>query len=231
MLIVAFAALIFGIVLWAILRNPFSYPYETIRFDVSGTRSPNMEDYIDKFLIENKTERIRSHLRQVSQWEIECKENIKGSFLKERRRRQFEETKDPNHEFNFVFTREKTRYKQRNYVRYPYKITETVSKFNCNAEFLMKRYHQLEQISFECTLSEYYAKNQRKLMTKELRAKIAERDHYTCQRCGKYMPDGVGLHIDHIIPIAKGGKSVPSNLQVLCSKCNGSKSDKTPEDC
>ena len=45
--------------------------------------------------------------------------------------------------------------------------------------------------------------------------------------CGKYMPDEVGLHIDHIIPVAKGGKTVPSNLQVLCSKCNGNKGTKT----
>ena len=36
----------------------------------------------------------------------------------------------------------------------------------------------------------------------------------------------VGLHIDHIIPIAKGGKSVPNNLRVLCSKCNGAKGSK-----
>ena len=41
------------------------------------------------------------------------------------------------------------------------------------------------------------------------------------------MPDEVGLHIDHIVPIAKGGKTVKSNLQVLCSKCNGKKSSKT----
>ena len=58
------------------------------------------------------------------------------------------------------------------------------------------------------------------------RGHIMRRDNYTCQICGKYMPDGVGLHIDHILPISKGGKSVPSNLQVLCSKCNGKKSDK-----
>ena len=40
------------------------------------------------------------------------------------------------------------------------------------------------------------------------------------------MPDEVGLHVDHIISISKCGKTVPSNLQVLCSKCNGSKSNK-----
>lgn len=63
-------------------------------------------------------------------------------------------------------------------------------------------------------------------MTPKLRKEIMIRDNYTCQICDKYMPDEVGLHIDHIIPINKGGKSVKSNLQVLCSKCNGSKSNK-----
>lgn len=63
-------------------------------------------------------------------------------------------------------------------------------------------------------------------MTKELRKEIMERDNYTCGICGKYMPDEVGLHIDHIVPVAKGGKTVRSNLQVLCSKCNGRKSDR-----
>lgn len=88
------------------------------------------------------------------------------------------------------------------------------------------RNKKLADINFECTLSEYQSKGQRKLMTKALRDKIKIRDNYTCQICGKYMTDEVGLQIDHIIPISKGGKSIESNLQVLCSKCNGSKSDK-----
>lgn len=76
------------------------------------------------------------------------------------------------------------------------------------------------------TLSDYHSKNQRKLATRKLREKIMVRDNYTCQICGKYMPDEVGLQVDHIIPVAKGGKTVESNLRVLCSKCNGRKSDK-----
>ena len=82
---------------------------------------------------------------------------------------------------------------------------------------------ELEEIDYETTRQKYYAKNQRKLMTKELRRRIIERDNYTCQNCGKYMPDEVGLHVDHIVSIKNGGKTVESNLQVLCDKCNLSK--------
>jgi 5-methylcytosine-specific restriction endonuclease McrA len=38
------------------------------------------------------------------------------------------------------------------------------------------------------------------------------------------------FHIDHIIPIAKGGSNTDDNVQLLCPKCNISKSDKHPVD-
>ena len=31
---------------------------------------------------------------------------------------------------------------------------------------------------------------------------------------------------DHIVPWSKGGKTIPDNLQMLCKRCNGLKSDK-----
>ena len=53
-----------------------------------------------------------------------------------------------------------------------------------------------------------------------------KRDNYKCRICGASQEDGARLHVDHIIPIAKGGKSVMSNLQTLCESCNMGKSDK-----
>lgn len=113
-----------------------------------------------------------------------------------------------------------------NYVKHPYTVNELVKDFHCNYDYLLDKYNFLKSIDFETTSSKYHSKNQRKLMTPKLRKTIMERDNYTCQMCGKYMPDEVGLHIDHIIPVSKGGKTVESNLQVLCSKCNGRKSNK-----
>jgi len=51
-------------------------------------------------------------------------------------------------------------------------------------------------------------------------------------RCGicskkKDLPD---MHVDHIEPISKGGSNWPRNLQLLCKKCNLSKSAKDQMD-
>lgn len=72
-----------------------------------------------------------------------------------------------------------------------------------------------------------YNKNiEREKMTRELRYKILKRDNFTCQACGITAKDGAKLHIDHIIPISKGGKTIEDNLQVLCEDCNIGKSNK-----
>ena len=63
---------------------------------------------------------------------------------------------------------------------------------------------------------------QRALMTASLREGIKKRDGYACKKCGasvKKEPNLL-LEIDHIIPLAKGGKSTESNLQTLCWRCN-----------
>lgn len=68
--------------------------------------------------------------------------------------------------------------------------------------------------------------SERTKMTDSLRYDIMKRDGFRCQICGASAADGVKLHIDHIIPVSKGGKTDPSNLRTLCSRCNIGKRDK-----
>lgn len=214
------------IALIRIYSSPFHYPYFRHTFDVSGKRKPNIEKLIDEYLIEKRFDEIKLHEQNIQKWKSQCIEMIEQSRFQKIRQRQYDECLDDAHCYQFELIRQKTRYQQRNYVKQSYKVNVTDSSYSCNYYYLHSRYSKLYTINFEAPLVDYAAKEQRNLMTKELRDKIARRDNYTCQICGKYMPDGVGLHIDHIVPISKGGKSVPSNLQVLCSKCNMSKSNK-----
>ncbi|MCX7979318.1 MAG: HNH endonuclease [Bdellovibrionaceae bacterium] len=49
-----------------------------------------------------------------------------------------------------------------------------------------------------------------------------------CELCGARpsKTNDVRLHVDHIVPVSKGGDQMDrANLQVLCSKCNGGKSN------
>ena len=225
--IFVFVPLIISLIsfLVVLIRSPFKFPYREITFDVSGTKRPKIEDYIDRLLINNRMNAIDRFAKEMLDWSKANEEKVKKSVYKKRRQRQFEESLDWEHAFIFIFTRNRTRYKQVNYVKYPYTVVEEVGRFTCSYEYLKTRFGKLKDIGFEAVLSDYHSKSQRSLMTKELREQIAFRDNFTCQICGKYRPDGVGLHIDHIIPVSKGGKSVPSNLRVLCSKCNGRKSD------
>ncbi len=214
------------IILYLIFKSPFSYPYYYHKFDISGKSQPEIEDKIDEFINNGKFQSIACHQKTIIQWKDDCQYKIKKCLLKKYRQRQFRKCIDDQHAFVFSFVRKQTRYRQRNYVRTPYKVEIVVQKFRYSYNFLEERNQKLANIGFSCTLREYHSKNQRKLMSRELREKIMIRDNYTCRCCGKYMPDEVGLHIDHIMPISKGGKTITSNLQVLCSKCNRKKSNK-----
>jgi 5-methylcytosine-specific restriction endonuclease McrA len=47
-----------------------------------------------------------------------------------------------------------------------------------------------------------------------------------CACCGKKL--GKDFHLDHIVPLSKGGLNVDSNVQLLTAFCNVSKKDKDP---
>ena len=69
------------------------------------------------------------------------------------------------------------------------------------------------------------------------RVRIFKRDRGECQSPEYAHPKKVGLcqrkmslsqcHIDHIIPLAKGGTNRANNLRVLCPICHALRADKT----
>ncbi len=61
---------------------------------------------------------------------------------------------------------------------------------------------------------------ERSLMSNRLRTDILRRDGGRCRMCGASAAEGVTLHIDHIVPVSHGGRTLPQNLQVLCQECN-----------
>lgn len=58
-----------------------------------------------------------------------------------------------------------------------------------------------------------------KAISKKLRFEIFKRDQFLCQYCGAHPPDVI-LHVDHIMPVAKGGQNEECNLITSCSECN-----------
>ena len=67
---------------------------------------------------------------------------------------------------------------------------------------------------------------ERAKMSNSLRYDIMKRDGFRCVLCGAKAFDSITLHVDHIIPIAKGGKTEWDNLRTLCDRCNSGKRDK-----
>lgn len=61
--------------------------------------------------------------------------------------------------------------------------------------------------------------NKRKALSKKARFDVFKRDDFTCQYCGA-VPPRVILHVDHIVPVAEGGRNHLDNLITSCEPCN-----------
>lgn len=62
-------------------------------------------------------------------------------------------------------------------------------------------------------------------MADKLRHRAAETGELRCYICGQPVDDTCGWHLDHVRPLAAGGRHCLSNLDVACATCNLVKSD------
>ena len=69
-----------------LIRSPFKFPYKKIVFDVSGTKKPKIEDYIDRMLIDNGMDEIDCAMLNMFDWKKDSLDKIKKSAYKRRRR-------------------------------------------------------------------------------------------------------------------------------------------------
>lgn len=63
------------------------------------------------------------------------------------------------------------------------------------------------------------------IISRSFRLKIYTRDGFSCAYCKRKFKT-INLEIDHIYPVSKGGKDLPTNLVTACVKCNRRKSNK-----
>ena len=123
------------------------------------------------------------------------------------------------------------------------KITQDVYNITCDVEIYYRSpkgrnnyskrhifsYYELVDIYNNWLNGKKYevtSKIERQIMNEDIRYNVLKRDNFTCVLCGATARDGAKLQVDHIIPVSKGGKTVMSNLQTLCEKCNKGKNNK-----
>lgn len=106
------------------------------------------------------------------------------------------------------------------YVNVSYTSPKGKSSYNAYWKVYYTSLPKYKKKSESSSTYQSHASYERSLMTPGLRHDILKRDNFRCQYCGATANDGVKLHIDHIHPVSKGGKTVKENLQTLCERCN-----------
>lgn len=66
-------------------------------------------------------------------------------------------------------------------------------------------------------------------ITKEVLDIMYESQCHKCDYCNGDL-DQLGKHLDHILPLNRGGKHTLNNVHWICPRCNLSKNDKTEEE-
>ena len=100
------------------------------------------------------------------------------------------------------------------------------SKHEFNRDYSCERLIELQEEIKKAKIYKTQREEERSKMTNSLRYDVLKRDGFRCVLCGASADDGAKLHVDHIIPVSKGGQTTMGNLRTLCDRCNTGKRDK-----
>jgi len=84
------------------------------------------------------------------------------------------------------------------------------------------RPHHFRKAGFKVSVVSKIRRSLTKAYTKDwssISAYIMKRDGYRCRECGATRSER-RLEVHHIIPISRGGQTVPYNLRTLCYLCH-----------
>lgn len=95
-------------------------------------------------------------------------------------------------------------------------------------EELQQEFAAARALRSQQSTTAFLRQQERSRITAGVRSKVLARDSYRCRHCGFSAALGAVLHVDHIIPISRGGTSDLGNLQTLCQDCNLGKSNRLP---
>lgn len=94
----------------------------------------------------------------------------------------------------------------------------------------LDRRHAIEQSRLNDRSSRRRARKANATIETFTRHEIIERDHRTCHICGRTDLADTEIHLDHVIPLAKGGDHSRANVKVACATCNIRKGATAPSD-
>ena len=197
----------------------------------------SLNDCLLSFIDENET--LRSVIKSIS-----FNQKVYNNYLIKREAIKSSVTEEYCNSFGFTLTRF-LEYEERVFKKKTLDEPSSRVVVHCIASYTSPRgrnhyckqykysYHELKQFCDEYfsiieqrKTRQYEIMVERSKMTNSVRYDILKRDDFRCQICGSTAQDGVKLHVDHIVPVSKGGQTIPSNLRTLCDRCNLGKSDK-----
>lgn len=92
-------------------------------------------------------------------------------------------------------------------------------------EGLFQELQTMRRVRSEQSTTKFLRRQERQRVTASVRYGVLARDGHRCRVCGN-TAEVEPLHVDHVVPISRGGRSDMDNLQTLCQTCNLGKSDR-----